>query len=71
MFAFNISGLPAMSVPAGLDSNGVPIGVQLVGRYGDEETILRLGRALEEARPWSHHRPTLIADLLRLDKQVL
>ena len=36
MFAFNLSGLPAISVPAAMDARGVPIGVQLVGRYGDE-----------------------------------
>jgi amidase len=61
MFTFNLSGLPAMSIPASTASNGTPIGVQLVGRYGDEATILRLGAALEEARPWASRRPSLCA----------
>jgi amidase len=59
MFAFNISGLPAISVPATWTERDVPIGVQLVGRYGDEATILRLAAQIEEARPWSGRRPTV------------
>jgi amidase len=61
MFAFNISGLPAMSIPAAMASNGAPIGVQFVGRYGDEAAILHLGAALEEARPWTLRRPPICA----------
>lgn len=61
MFAFNISGLPAMSVPTSLGSNGAPIGVQLVGRYGDEATILRVGAELEETRQWALLRPAICA----------
>jgi amidase len=61
MFAFNISGLPAMSVPASFGSHGTPIGIQLVGRYGDEATILRLGSELEQARPWILRRPPICA----------
>jgi amidase len=65
LFAFNIAGLPAMSVPAIHGSNGVPVGVQIVARYGDEATLLRLGRDLEQARPWNQHRPAMSADILR------
>ncbi len=61
MFAFNIAGLPAMSVPAALASNGAPIGVQLVGRYGDEATVLRVGAELEETRKWGARRPPIHA----------
>lgn len=61
MFAFNISGLPAISVPATWTQDDVPIGVQLVGRFGDEATILRLAAQLEEARPWIARRPAICA----------
>ncbi len=51
---FNISGQPAASVPAGLTSDGSPIGVQIAGRLNGEGTVLALSRQLEEAMPWSH-----------------
>jgi len=44
---FNVTGSPALSVPFGWSNEGLPIGVQLVGRHGDEATLLRLGMALE------------------------
>lgn len=40
MFPFNFSGQPAISLPLGWSFDGIPIGVQLVGRYGDEATVL-------------------------------
>jgi amidase len=61
MFAFNLSGLPAMSLPAAWTAADVPIGVQLVGRYGDEATILRLAAQIEEARPWIGRLPAVCA----------
>ena len=61
MFAFNLSGLPAISLPAAWTAADVPIGVQLVGRYGDEATILRLAAQVEEARPWIGRRPAVCA----------
>ena len=51
---FNISGQPAASVPAGLTSDGSPIGVPIAGRLNGEGTGLALSRQLEEAMPWSH-----------------
>ena len=44
----NLSGLPALSLPVGLDQNGLPLGMQLIGRYFDEATILRAAYALEQ-----------------------
>jgi aspartyl-tRNA(Asn)/glutamyl-tRNA(Gln) amidotransferase subunit A len=41
--------LPGMSVPAGLSSEGTPLGLQLIGRPFDEETLFRVGRAIEQA----------------------
>ena len=49
---FNTTGNPAMSVPAGTDRNGLPIGVQFAARLGEESTLLRLAASLESAAPW-------------------
>ncbi|MCC7267121.1 MAG: Asp-tRNA(Asn)/Glu-tRNA(Gln) amidotransferase subunit GatA [Caulobacteraceae bacterium] len=45
----NLAGLPGMSVPAGLDANGLPLGLQLIGRALDEGTLFSLGGAIEKA----------------------
>ena len=45
----NLAGLPGMSIPAGLDANGLPLGLQLIGRALDEGTLFSLGGALEKA----------------------
>ena len=45
----NMAGLPGMSVPAGLSSEGTPLGLQLIGRAFDEETLFRAGQVIEEA----------------------
>ena len=45
----NLAGLPGMSVPAGLDSQGLPLGLQLIGKAFDEETVLRVAAVVEEA----------------------
>lgn len=65
MFAFNISGQPAISVPATPSANGLPIGVQLVGRYGDEATILQVARQLEIANPWIARKPAILIQAAR------
>lgn len=54
---FNAAGLPAASVPAGFDDDGLPVGVQLVGAMGAEGTLLRLARQLEQAAPWPWQAP--------------
>ena len=56
---FNVSGQPAVSIPAGVSSRGHPIGVQLAGRVNDEATILQLSRQLERAAPWDDAWPEL------------
>lgn len=57
----NVTGQPAMSVPLGWPSDGLPRGVQLVGAYGREDVLVRVAAALEAAAPWAHRRPDLIA----------
>jgi amidase len=54
---WNATGQPAASVPAGLGSDGLPRGVQLVGRPNDEATLLSLAAQIEAERPWAHLRP--------------
>ena len=56
---FSIFGLPALAVPMGWTPTGLPIGLQLVGRPFDEETILRVGAAYETATGWWKRRPPL------------
>jgi amidase len=56
--AFNVSGQPAISIPAGFTPNGLPIGVQLVGRPAAETTILALAAQIERAQPWLQQRPS-------------
>jgi amidase len=57
MFSFNLSGLPAMSVPVALTDDMVPVGLQLVGRHGDEATLLQLAQQLEHEIRWQDRRP--------------
>ena len=45
----NLAGLPGISVPAGLDANRLPLGLQLIGKPFDEETVFRGAKALEDA----------------------
>jgi amidase len=57
MVAYNVTGQPAMSLPLGMHSNGLPIGVQLGARPGEDHLLIELGAALERAMPWQDRRP--------------
>jgi amidase len=61
MPAWNITGQPGAAVPVGLDDDGLPVGVQLVGRHGEDELLLSLSAQIEAARPWIDRRPGAIA----------
>ncbi len=56
---FNTTGQPAISLPLYATPAGLPIGVQIAGRFGDEATLIRLASQLEQARPWSSRKPPL------------
>ena len=51
------AGYTAATVPCGFSSDGMPIGLQIIGHEGDEETVLAASAAFERARPWVQHRP--------------
>ena len=54
---FNLTGQPAVSVPVGLGADGLPVGIQIVGRPLAEDRLLQIARQLEYASPWAHLRP--------------
>ena len=58
---FNVTGQPGISLPLHWSGSGLPIGVQFVGRFGDEETLLSLAGQLEQAAPWAARRPPVSA----------
>jgi len=58
---FNMTGQPGMSVPLHWSTSGLPVGIQFIGRYGDENTLFQLAGQLERAQPWFDKRPKLAA----------
>jgi Asp-tRNA(Asn)/Glu-tRNA(Gln) amidotransferase A subunit family amidase len=56
---FNVTGMPAISVPCGFDERGLPVGLQIVGRPFDEATVLQAAHAYETATSWHTMRPDL------------
>ncbi|MCC6791361.1 MAG: amidase [Thermomicrobiales bacterium] len=58
-YPFNVTGQPAATVPCGFDSQGLPIGLQIGGRYRDDATVLRASAAFERIAPWAQHRPSI------------
>ncbi|MFL6055695.1 MAG: amidase [Actinoallomurus sp.] len=64
-WAWNVLGWPAIGVPAGLSSTGLPIGVQFLGRENDEATLLSLAAQLQAAERWPDRRPTAAPSSVR------
>ena len=59
----NLTGSPAMSVPLHWNDDGHPIGMHVLGRFGDEATLLCLAARSEQARPWASKRPPTLASM--------
>jgi aspartyl-tRNA(Asn)/glutamyl-tRNA(Gln) amidotransferase subunit A len=57
--AFNLTGHPALSIMCGISANGLPPGMQLVGRCFDEATVYRAAATCERAAAWKNLRPAL------------
>ncbi len=55
--AFNVTGQPAITIPAGIAADGLPLSVQLAGRLGAEDVLYSLAAQIEAARPWAERRP--------------
>jgi aspartyl-tRNA(Asn)/glutamyl-tRNA(Gln) amidotransferase subunit A len=55
----NAAGLPALAVPADPSAEGLPIGLQMIGRFGSDQELLELGQAYEAVAPWAHRWPSL------------
>jgi amidase len=56
---FNVTGQPAIAIPAGIGSDGLPLSVQLVGRPGAEDLLYSLAGQIEQAAPWAERKPSL------------
>jgi len=58
-FPFNLTGQPAASVPCGFTSDGLPVGLQIVGRWHADALVLRAAAGFEAIQPWAQQRPPL------------
>ncbi|MER8428200.1 amidase [Mesorhizobium sp. M1403] len=59
----SVTGQPSVSLPLFCSTEGLPIGIQIVGRFGDEATVVRVARDLEQAIPWTKRRPPVFAGI--------
>jgi aspartyl-tRNA(Asn)/glutamyl-tRNA(Gln) amidotransferase subunit A len=57
--SINLAGLPALSLPCGFDSRGLPVGIQIIGKHFDESTILNIAYAYEQSTEWHKQKPKL------------
>ena len=62
-FPFNLTGQPAATVPAGFSKDGLPIGLQIVGRHLDDPTVMRAAKAFETAHLWHDKWPSLLTSM--------
>ncbi|MBY9018191.1 MAG: amidase [Candidatus Lokiarchaeota archaeon] len=58
-YPFNMTGLPAASIPSGWTKSGLPIGMQIIGKRYDEKTVLQVSKAFEEIAPWQDKKPKI------------
>ena len=64
-YPFNVTGVPAIVLPAGRTVTGLPVGLQLVGRRLDDARLLAAAAAFEAAAPWADHWPPVAAQAER------
>jgi amidase len=64
-YAFSVLGLPAISIPCGFTRQGLPVGLQIVGKRRGEAAVLRAAAAFEAARPWAGRIPPVVAQAAR------
>jgi amidase len=57
----SLIGLPALSVPVGFGAEGLPMGMQVIGRSGDDMAVLAIGQAWHQATEWPQRRPPTLA----------
>ena len=62
-YAFSVLGLPAISIPCGFTSQGLPVGLQIVGKRRGETAVLRAAAAFEAVQPWAAHVPPVVQRL--------
>jgi aspartyl-tRNA(Asn)/glutamyl-tRNA(Gln) amidotransferase subunit A len=62
-FPLNFTGQPAASIPAGFTDDGLPVGLQIVGRHLDDQTVLRASACFEAARPWADKKPPILKEM--------
>lgn len=58
-YPINMIGNPAASIPCGFSSEGLPIGIQIIGKLGDESSVISASAAFESAQPWIHLKPVV------------
>jgi len=62
-FPMNMTGQPAATVPAGFTTDGLPVGLQIIGRHLADQSVLQACAAFEAARPWCDRWPPLLGEL--------
>jgi aspartyl-tRNA(Asn)/glutamyl-tRNA(Gln) amidotransferase subunit A len=62
-FPLNFTGQPAASIPAGFTDDGLPVGLQIIGRHLDDPTVLRASACFEAAHPWADKQPPILGKL--------